>query len=267
MAEKDPNINPTEEEIINDLKPVSGFNEPEEDKGEENLLVHMGKEMHGLMRMDSGRNPRKASKRERPSLYSANKEEPKQAFGQDGLSIVTAIGTTLGAKEAKLLLRFLGEIPSSGYKWEPNRTCSLTIPLNVLMDDYNYSPSSKSSARRRFLKEIANLSEIKDLQLDEGEYGDIGITPLLGGFSGIRKGNVVLTVSAEFMQVFQRPKSPWLSVPRALWKILDGENPNAFLLGLTLYERANQNMGKANENVLSLKSLLNQIPALQITHS
>lgn len=91
---------------------------------------------------------------------------------------------------------------------------------------------------------------------DGVNYKDIRVCQDKGIYNGI----IQFTFGEKFYNILK--KYPLMPIPSQLWRINPKYNPNSYHLLRKLTEHKNMNMGKKNEDIISVKSLLSSCPYL-----
>lgn len=77
---------------------------------------------------------------------------------------------------------------------------------------------------------------------------------------GIRKGIINVSFGTSFFNILLGYSI--MHYPAQLWTLNGKKNPNSFYLLRKIAEHKNMNVGKKNENIISVKTLLNATPSL-----
>ena len=183
----------------------------------------------------------------------------------NGMSVYTGNGISIALPQSmiprlrlsspfQLLDAFIAETTLRGVR-EPTVTLALT--------DYMTLRGLKS--RDVTLKQVnADLDLLSEIRLsftqrngkDECSFKNIRI----GQRGKCVRGYIVFVFSEEFLGLLR--SYPFMPVPKQLWTIRTSANPNSYFLLRQMLVSKNMNIGKANEDIVSVKKLLCACPSI-----
>ncbi len=131
------------------------------------------------------------------------------------------------------------------------------IPLKEYMELRGLKDEDK--ARKQIKNDIEVLKGIKfDYKGTGNRKGDWINISLYGGRSGIYKGVIEFRFTPEFYASI--PGNQFMFIPREYFSTSDKYNPHAAYFIRRIAEHKRMNLGKANENIIGIETLINSSP-------
>ena len=171
---------------------------------------------------------------------------------------VGVLSTGVGMNKTLAYLNHLAT--TSGYAYEPDRSCIVSTSVDEILDVRKLDHTRKNRERvRRDIKALEQWYwEFEDQKTHEWTR-----IRLSGGGMRIRRGGAVdFYISAPFMGAILNTKAGMLPVPPALLGTDERANPYAFTIGFKLTTHSYQNDGKPNQSTLSVEKLLEYVEDL-----
>lgn len=112
-------------------------------------------------------------------------------------------------------------------------------------------------ARRQVKSDMEALTRLKMEFKEKGHgkaQGDFLTVTLAGGTHGIVKGTILFRFNQDFFEVIK--KYPVMPYPQEIYRLNPHRNPNSAYFLRKIAEHKNMNIGKSNENTISVKTLL-----------
>lgn len=204
---------------------------------------------------------------------------PKKAFidlhsGETGLATVTK---TLAKGTFTLATPLYPSFKTSGtaqlldliilaYTANGARSSAVSIPLKEYMARRGLDASNENNVKqartqiKKYLEELFNARisfKTNDKKSKDSDFHDVRII----GSKGISNGNINVTLDETFQHIL---KAGHTIMPYPLQLLLiDGRRtPNGYYLGRKIAEHKNINAGKKNEDLISVKTLLDASPEI-----
>jgi len=165
---------------------------------------------------------------------------------------------------------FLGGLRTSAYRLLDALTVAFTEngasspSITLSLDEYmnKLGLSDRKEARKQATIDLQTLLNIKISFKEKKRYGkpqdftDINMCEAVG----IRNGIINFSFSNIFYNILLG--YPVMPYPPQLWKLNSKYNPNSYYLLRKISEHKNMNIGKKNEDIISVKTLLAAAPYL-----
>lgn len=117
----------------------------------------------------------------------------------------------------------------------------------------------EKEARKQIRNDIEVLKSIKfEFEGTGKRKGDWTNLSLYGGFSGIHKGIIEFRFTPEFYDSV--PDNQFLFIPSEYFSTKDKYNPHAAYFIRRIAEHKRMNLGKTNENIIGVETLINSSP-------
>lgn len=137
----------------------------------------------------------------------------------------------------------------------------IKLPLKEYMEIRGLKDAKQARKQINADLEVLYRSSIsfteKRRNKDFQPYYDVRILQAKGE---IKRGTVEAHLSDVFFNIIA--EYPFMSIPEFLFKIDLRYNPNSYNLGRKIFEHKRMNINKPNENIISVKTLLNSCPLL-----
>lgn len=135
----------------------------------------------------------------------------------------------------------------------------VALPLEDYMALRNLK--DKKTARKQVKADLetlynASISFKENIKGKDKDFYDVRIIES----KGIKNGVIYASFSSQLFKVIQ--EYPIMSYPLALWRYNPKLNPNSYYLLKRISEHKNMNLGKDNENIISVQTLLKATPEL-----
>lgn len=195
-----------------------------------------------------------SSKRER--MYQITTGQTQLIFKEEIKDLIK-----IDASTDRTLTALLGCIPESSYG--KNEVVRAETTLDNLMK--LYGQKDRKSARASIRRDLDTLAGLTIRTDDKGGLEDYIGVPLAGDIYGISKNGVVgFSFSPSFMLLlgFKANGAFTSYLPQELFKVNMKYNPHAWTIGKKLINHSGANLGDANENILSVKSLLEWVESI-----
>ncbi len=157
----------------------------------------------------------------------------------------------------RLLDALIEEFTKSGAK-----DTLVEFPLVEYMEKCNLK--NKKELRKQVLADIETLKYLKMYfeKSIRGEGQSYSYFNIYGNFATIKNGIILFKFHDDFfVKLKQYPIMPY---PEELYRINPKRNPHSYFLGRKIVEHKNMNRGKANENIISVETLLKNCPLLPV---
>ena len=159
---------------------------------------------------------------------------------------------------SQLFDRLIAEFTETGAK---DRT--ITLSLDKYMQSRGLKDKKETRKQVKADLETLRSSAVsikekkgKGKKKEDLSFMDVNIAEAVG----IVRGNIVLTLSPSIYNVFKQ--CPLMPLPPECQKINSKKNPNSYNLLRKIAEQKNMNIGKPNENIISVATLLKCCPAI-----
>lgn len=181
----------------------------------------------------------------------------KLTIKKDGVTVSIAnFSNVLGLKTTthQLLNALMVTLTEAGVKEQ-----GVALPLEDYMALRGLK--DKKTARSQVKADLdtlynASMSFKENIKGKDQDFYDVRIIES----KGIKNGVIYASFSSQLFKVIQ--EYPIMSYPLALWKINPNRNPNSFYFGAKITEHKNMNLGKKNEDIISVQTLLKATPEL-----
>ena len=197
-------------------------------------------------------------------------KRPKYILGIDNISELEGLiskttynNNMLRQSTAKLLWVFISQLTTLIDADKPSETQYLTtnpiirIPLRDLAEIEGKSTTKDGlkDLRERTTIDLKFLNSILFTR-KKGNKGDFKELGLGANNIGIERGVAYFEMRKEFANRVIVEPTPYLAyMPKELFKTNDKYNPYSFSLGLAIFLHKRRNLGKRNENIISVKNL------------
>ena len=152
----------------------------------------------------------------------------------------------------QLLDALLIEATESSKNPEESEDTLVTLPLKKYMQVRGLS--DEKSARAQVKEDLDALSKLRIYFAEKNNNYDF---PICGG-KGIVRGVITIRFDKDFFKLYR--SYPVMAYHEELLKIKLKTNPYSLGLGRRILEHKNMNIGKSNENIMSVATLLDAIP-------
>ena len=135
----------------------------------------------------------------------------------------------------------------------------VSLPLSTHMQIRGLKDERK--ARQQIKEDLATLSNIQFsfTQKIEGKPQNFFNIKIIGSH-GIENSIIKASFDSAFYNIIL--KYPFMSMPRSFFALSDKNNPNSYHLGRRITLHKNMNYGKKNEDIISVRTLLEACPNL-----
>lgn len=197
-------------------------------------------------------------------------KRPKYILGIDNMdelegliSKTTYNNNMLRQSTAKLLWLFISQLTSVIDADKPSETQYLTTNPIIRIPLRDLAEIEGKSASKDGLKDLKERTKI-DLRFlnsilftkKKGTKGDFADLGLGANNLGIERGVAFFEMRKEFANRVILEPTPYLAyLPKELFRTNDKYNPYSFSLGLAIFLHKRRNLGKRNENIISVKNL------------
>ena len=181
----------------------------------------------------------------------------KLTIKKDGVTVSIAnFSNVLGLKTTthQLLNALMVTLTEAGVKEQ-----GVALPLEDYMALRGLK--DKKTARSQVKADLdtlynASMSFKENIKGKDQDFYDVRIIES----KGIKNGVIYASFSSQLFKVIQ--KYPIMSYPLALWRYNPKLNPNSYYLLKRISEHKNMNLGKKNEDIISVQTLLKATPKL-----
>ena len=156
----------------------------------------------------------------------------------------------------KLLDALLVSFTESGGK-----SLTVMLPLDEYMEKCGLK--DRKEARKRAKEDLETLFDARISYKEKDHAGQPGgfVDLRICDAKGISKrGIITFSIPAPFAQILKG--YPIMPYPAQLWRINQKRNPNSYYFLRRIAEHKNMNIGKKNEDIISVKTLLSASPYL-----
>lgn len=135
--------------------------------------------------------------------------------------------------------------------------------VQISLDDYmeRCALKDRKEARKQAIADLETLRvaaitfKEKRRGKEAGSYYKMNIS---GGAGMSRNGIMTFSFSADFFGIMRN--YPPMAYPKLIWRLNSKRNPNSYYLLRKIAEHKNMNIGKKNEDIISVKTLLAAAP-------
>lgn len=202
-----------------------------------------------------------------PQSVNTNKLSRKLAARKDIQVMLNDTATLVDDKDFKLYVEnFSGYIANtSAVKLLDavimNCITNKTLLARIRLKDYMElrGLSDEKTARKQILADMKALKKVTIEYKGIGKRrGDFIIAGLYGGWGGIYNGIIEFRITPELLASI--PQQQYMYIPREYFATNDKYNPHTAYFIRRIAEHKRMNLGKPNENIISVKTLIDASP-------